>query len=364
MKATDFQNALTNVNDKYIEEAAAYRRQKRSLRVWKGIAIAACCVIALSASIGIAAAVISSRGAKSADNSIVISETGASPNYSGYAAGGGYGGYALDGEMSEAAGPMAPEMAPEYEEGKNSYEVPSEGEAASNAKIIYTADIGMESTEFDKCLEDINALVDQFGGYYENKNIADNAGKYRTAIFSIRIPKEQYESFIRSLAGSGTITYQYQSADDVSESYYDIQSRLETAKTKLKRLQELMATAEEMADIITIEEAISETEWEIDYYQGQLNSYDSKVTYSTISINLKEVYEVVDVSPAPLTFGERISKAFNQGLKDFGEAMENLAVFFAEGWTWILFIIVIHVVVFLIIFFIVRGAIRKRRRNR
>ena len=133
--------------------------------------------------------------------------------------------------------------------------------------------------------------------------------------------------------------------EDVSEHYYDTQGRLKTQQIKLERLQSLLAKAELMEDIITIESAISETEWMIDELSGTLRHYDSKVDYATIYINLWEVYKLSDVETVPDTFGQRMGAAFASGMSDFGEFLENLAVSFAYGWIWWLIVIVVIVVV-------------------
>ena len=48
---------------------------------------------------------------------------------------------------------------------------------------------------------------------------------------------------------------------------------------KLERLQKLLAQAENMEDIITIESAISETEWNIEDLSGTLRHYDALVDF-------------------------------------------------------------------------------------
>ena len=69
------------------------------------------------------------------------------------------------------------------------------------------------------------------------------------------------------------MTWQSDTAENISERYYDTQSRLETAQIKLERLQELLKKAESMEDIITIESAISETEYEIEDLSGTMRHY-------------------------------------------------------------------------------------------
>ena len=144
--------------------------------------------------------------------------------------------------------------------------------------------------------------------------------------------------------------------EDVSAAYYDTEGRLKTQQIKLERLQALLAKAEKMEDIITIESAISETEQTIDDLSGTLRRYDGKVDYATVYITLSEVYKLSTVEEVPDSFGTRLGTAFSQGLANFVDGLENLAVALAYGWLWVL-------VLAAVVFAAVR-VVRKRRRTR
>ena len=107
------------------------------------------------------------------------------------------------------------------------------------------------------------------------------------------------------------VVYMSSSAENITEAYYDTDSRLKTAQIKLERLQNLLANADNMADIITIESAISETEYEIESLSGTLRRYDALVGYATIYMTLSETYKLSENSAAPLTFGQRVSRALS-----------------------------------------------------
>ena len=47
-----------------------------------------------------------------------------------------------------------------------------------------------------------------------------------------------------------------------------------------------------MEDIIALESALSETELQIEYLTGSLRRYDSLVGYSTVNLQLREVYRL------------------------------------------------------------------------
>ena len=60
-----------------------------------------------------------------------------------------------------------------------------------------------------------------------------------------------------------------------------------------------------MEDIITIESAISETEYEIERLSGTMRHYDALVDYATVTLELSEVYRLSGTEDAPKSFGDK-----------------------------------------------------------
>ena len=264
-----------------------------------------------------------------------------------------YGGY-WNGAVSGAEMPMETESVKAGGAGR------SDGDSRSNlpdgVKMIYRANLELETTEFDKAREDIAALTNQLGGYFEEQNNSNYSSGYRSASYTVRVPAEKFDGFLRQIGSLCSVRWQSQSAEDVSEHYYDMESRLETAKIKLDRLQELLARAENMEDIITIENAISDVEYQIESLSGELRHYDALIGYSTIYVTLNEVYKVTEPEVGPLTFTQRIGSAFREGLRDFGDTLEGLVAWLAYSWLGILVFIAVAVIVVKLIKRIVKRA--------
>ena len=221
--------------------------------------------------------------------------------------------------------------------------------AHSGAKKIYRATLELQTLEFEKANADIAALVEQYGGYFEEKSLSTYSSSYRYANYTVRVPAAQFESFCAQVGDLCHVTYTTSSAEDISETYYDTKARLETAQIKLERLQELLKKADNMADIITIESAISETEYAIDALSGTLRSYDSLVDYATIYLNLEEVYRLSNTVDAPKTFGEKLGNAFADGVKKAGELLESIAIWLAYNWlTLIIWAVILTAVILLV----------------
>lgn len=239
-------------------------------------------------------------------------------------------------------------------------EAPAAGETQTenrlvNAKMVYTADVNAETTGFDACTASLEALVEQQGGYLEYASRDSYGSGVRSASYTARIPSARFQGFLTSVGEIAHVTSLNRNADNISERYYDTESRLTTQKTKMERLQALLAKAENMEDIIALETAISETELEIEQLTGSLRHYDALVDFATVTLTIWEVTRLSTVEETPPTFGSRLGTAFTDGLLAFGDFLQDLAVFLAYNWLWL-------VVLALILLLVVK--ISRRRQTR
>lgn len=257
-------------------------------------------------------------------------DTMASPSATAADSGAGYGGYSENQtfgfDAAEAAADSAdPGAAPEEGGGED---------RLANAKMVYTASVEAETQDFDACTAALEELVDKLGGYLEYASAGSYGDGIRSASYTVRVPAARFEDFLKSVGEIGHVIGQDRSADNISERYYDTESRLATQRTKMERLQALLARAENMEDIITLESAIAETELEIEQLTGSLRHYDALVDFATVEIRLREVVRLSTVEEAPPTFSSRLGNAFTDGLRGFGDFLQGLAIFLAYNWSW------------------------------
>lgn len=164
-------------------------------------------------------------------------------------------------------------------------------DAQAQEKIIRTAGFTLKTTAFDADLQAFEELVQRFGGrveaFYQSGDAG--AGEARSASLTLRIPADKLDAFLEGSQALGRITSLHQEQEDVSENYYDLQTRLQTQQEKMDRLQALLKQAENVSDLIEIENAIADTQYTLDRYTGQLQHYDSQVEYSTVQVSLREI---------------------------------------------------------------------------
>ena len=155
----------------------------------------------------------------------------------------------------------------------------SGGGVLENQKIIYTGDINLETTEFDEAVKALAALAEVKGGYLESSTVGGGSRGYRWADYTVRVPSAQFQGFLDQAGALAHVTWRNTNLENITETYYDTAGRLKTQQIKLERLQKLLAQAENMEDIITIESAISETEWNIEFRRSPEQRYEPGLAF-------------------------------------------------------------------------------------
>jgi len=255
-----------------------------------------------------------------------------------------------------AAAPMEPMAeSAELSMTQQLYASKSESKVYQNAgaKLIRRAELVIQTTQFDQAIQALDELVIQHGGYYESASLYGgsyrNAHANRSGEYVIRIPAAQFTAFQSSTGALGYVTRSTESSEDVGERYYDAEARLKTQRTKQERLLSLLEKAATMEDIIDLENALSDVEYEIEQLSSTLNRYDALISYSTFTIYLEEVYEVTEEVGEKESLIQRMSAGFTASGKGIVQGMQNLMVWFSYHVFGVIFLISICAVIGIIV---------------
>lgn len=234
----------------------------------------------------------------------------------------------------------------------------NDGEAGSGSrpygddvKLILRASLRLQSTDFDKAAAALDQLVAASEGYYETSNL--EIGSYdnismRYGVYTVRVPQKNYDSFLASVGSVCHVVSKSESAEDVGSQYYDAESRLKTLRTKHERLLSLLEKADSMEDIIKLEDALGDIQYQIDQYASKLSDYDSLIGYATIDIRLEQVTRLSAVSTDRESYGSRLLQSFNEGLTSTKDALATLLLVLAYNVVPLCFLLVVAAVVFAI----------------
>lgn len=231
--------------------------------------------------------------------------------------------------------------------------------ADAGRKIIYTVDMTLETLEFDSALSQLEQSVESSGGFLESSSISGETyyGALKNANLTARIPSEKLDSFLNQVGEITTVTNQSRNRSDITRQYTDIEARKKTLQTEYDRLMELLAQAESLDAVIALEARLSEIRYQLDNYTTSLNTYDEQVSYSTVTMYLREVHKVSETEVK--TIGQRMSTGLSDTAYNLKVAGENFLVFLVVN----LPVFAILAIIILPIFFFVRRSLRKRKRN-
>lgn len=234
-------------------------------------------------------------------------------------------------------------------------EAPSENVEIFNdsaRKLIKTYNLNVETEFYDDFSTELEARISSMGGYIQDMN-EYNGSSYRGSssrylYLTARIPTVNLDAFVSYVGSAANVTNKTLSVEDVTLQYVDVESRKESLEIEQERLLALLEKAESIDDIIALESRLSEVRYKLETQASQLRTYDNLVDYATVYINLEEVTKYTE--PEPESYGERISRAFREGVENVWRNLQN----FFENFVYslpgiIVFLVVAGIVVAVII---------------
>lgn len=251
-------------------------------------------------------------------------------------------------EFDEKLEVMAPVEAP-----TTSGNVDADSLPQSERKIIKNKSLELQTTDLATFVTELKRQVNLLGGYIENSS------NYKSsAEFTLRIPAQNYDAFSTVVGNLATITFENEYVDDVTSQYIDIEARLTALRSEQESYLRLMEKAETIDEILQIQSYLSNVNYQIESYTAQLNSYKSKISYSTIRVTAIEVQRVTNVIEKPTVF-ERISSNLSDNLYDITESAKDMFVGVVSALPYL----AIWAVTILIIVIIVKLCIKKYRKS-
>ena len=226
-------------------------------------------------------------------------------------------------------------------------------------KLIKRYRVTLETTEYDRTRSEISALVESYGGYFSSSSergggTSSGRRSSRYGEFTVRIPAEKLDEFISELGGKGNVISSNLITDDVTESYYSYQSRLDALALQEQRILDMMKKADSLDYLIKLEDKLSQIRSEIKELNYKLKYYDRSVGYSYATISLCEVIEYTEESD--VTFISRLGNAVKKTFVVFGKVVGELLI--AIVWLFP-FALVCGIIAFIVVISVKR---RKKKR--
>ena len=191
----------------------------------------------------------------------------------------------------------------------------------ADQKLVKTLRMETETEDLEALLPQITQKIADLGGYVENQEVynGSNYASYRTrnASLTVRIPAENLGRFTEDVKGVSNVVSYSESTENVTLTYVSTESRVKALEVEQDRLLELLAKAENMADLLEIEARLTDVRYELERYTSQLRVLANQVDYATIHLTIRQVKVYTEVEEQ--TVWQRIGTGFKENLRRIGE---------------------------------------------
>ncbi len=203
--------------------------------------------------------------------------------------------------------------------------------AEDEKKIVRNAWLTLKTERFDEAVSALCGQIEQAGGVVESRDISGAKNASRSASLTLRVPSDMLDSVLSGAGEWGEVTREQTSAVDMTSTYTDNASRLESARAKKRQLDALYEKAETMEDIITLTDAIFDVQEEIEWLEGQNRRIDNQASMATLYVTINEKSSAVAAKQPLLT---RMGEEFVEGMENFGEFVFGvvLGLIYALPW--------------------------------
>jgi hypothetical protein len=173
-------------------------------------------------------------------------------------------------------------------------------------------------------VDDVKVASDQAAQLASSLNgyVASSSFDYNgpSASIVLRIPEANFSSAMRSISGLGVVKAQSISTNDVTEQYVNLQAQLDSYTTEEATLLRILNSSTTVDDALATENAIQNTQAQINDLEGQLLVMHRLVAFATISLYLTQPAQ--PSKPPTLDFGD----AFNSALLAFYTVTKGILI--------------------------------------
>lgn len=226
-------------------------------------------------------------------------------------------------------------------------------------KLVYRCNLEVETLDYAGTMKSIKEAISQYGGIIQSENETDSsynwyyADYYKTQgtmrnYIEVRVPSQNYDSFVSALDGVGKITSKSTSIDNISQQYYDTTTQIDALKIQEKNLLEMMEQCDTIEDMLTVQERLTTVQYELNRLQTNKRYMDVDVAYSYVNISIEEVMEFrIDEEPVKTnTFVDRLVNTLKSTGNGFLTFLEILLFIIIRLFPYILLFGILFLLIF------------------
>lgn len=172
--------------------------------------------------------------------------------------------------------------------------------------VIYTGSIALRVNDVPSTATTIGALVVGTGGYLsgDQRQLSDGRS---TATLTLRVPAEKFTATMNAIRTKGHEENEDVSSQDVTGTVIDLAARIRAQQASVNRVRDLLAKAQSITDVTTIESELARREADLEAMQAKQTNLTDLAALSTITVQI--------LGPDATVIPKQDNRGFLAGLK-------------------------------------------------
>lgn len=208
----------------------------------------------------------------------------------------------------------------------NTPDVSEDPNVQISEKKIRTVNMEIDTKDIPEKAKALREKVKAMSGYVESEDFQDNDSysDFSRMYFTIRIPKDKMDEFLSFVEGEGQIKSRSENLEDVRLQYHDAQAHKNSLEKEQERVLALMDKAENLDQLLILENRLTEIRYQLENYGSQILEYDNRINFATLNLTLTEKSKPEAREQKEEGFKDRLKTGFKEnlyGIKWFFEAL-------------------------------------------
>jgi len=137
-------------------------------------------------------------------------------------------------------------------------------------KIIKTASLKLEVTDYNVFAISLREKIKEFGGYIAEEEQIQSEYKIENSL-AIKVPVDQFDDAVSQISSKAkTVNEKKISSQDVTAEFVDTRSRIEAKKQVRLRYMDLLKQAKNMEEILNVQSQINGIQEQIESGEGRI----------------------------------------------------------------------------------------------
>lgn len=159
--------------------------------------------------------------------------------------------------------------------------------AVMQRAVISHGSLEMVARDVARAREDVLRVLGRWDGQVANEETgSDRRGRMSSVSLELRVPSPDFEQAMSQLSAVARTTHQQVSSQDVTTQVIDVNARVRAKEDAIRRIEQLLAHAKSLGQIIAIETDLGNRQAELDSLKQQQAWLADQTSLSTIDVSI------------------------------------------------------------------------------